>query len=123
MTTQIEKTTKEFRTSGGHVLVIYEYITGREKRQIESIIFDTADIKGNKNDVDIKMGGMSKAIDDMKDRAIGILVKEIKTTTGEVITLKNDILSFILDLPEKQYTEIINEINSITDPKKEPATS
>jgi hypothetical protein len=104
-------------------VVLYEYITGRDKRYIQRAYYEQAsmssktDQKENKSTIEI--GGVSGTVnEEMENRAISCIVKEIKPAEGEVVSDKKAILDFILDLSSDEYDKVITEINAITDPKK-----
>ena len=105
---------------------LVEFITGREKRAIQRPWAEQAQIKSSAKQVSGKMakegtvevGGVSGTVNElMEDEAIKQIVKKIKDGERE-ITDKNEILNFILDLREDQYSLVVSEINKVTDPKK-----
>lgn len=111
----------------GASIILYEYITGRDKRAIESIYLDQAQISSKTNSKDksgsVEISGVSGSVNQaMQDCAIKCVVKEIVTKSGEKITDEKAKLDFILDLRDSDYDEVIKAINAITDPKKAQPT-
>lgn len=119
-----ERGTKELVVNGGAVFVLFEYITGRDKREIERIYLDQAQIsstvskgKGAAQEGTTNIGGISGSVNQlMQDKAIQCVVKEVRNGE-EVITDKAAVLDFLLDLPATEYEKLIVAINEITDPK------
>lgn len=109
-------------------VVLYEYITGRDKRYIQRAYMEQANIsskmnkKENSNTVEI--GGVSGTVnEEMENRAIESVVKEVRRASegeekAETITEKKAVREFVLDLPVDDYEELVAAINKITEPKK-----
>lgn len=117
-----ERATREITLKDGAVVVLYDYITGREKRAIESVYLNEAKISQKSKDIEIS--GISGSINHaMLDAALKTVVKEIKPAEGNAITERKPVLDYILDLPESEYDKVIKSVNEITDPKKAEATS
>lgn len=118
-----EKTTKEITLEkSGATVVLFDYITGRDRRSIESVYFDQARITqkaGADKKSEVEINGVSGSVSHlMQDATIKVVVKEIKLADGAVINDKKKVLDFILDLHEAEYDLVIKQINEVTDPKK-----
>ncbi len=128
MTTEPTRPYKEFKTEHA-TFELYEYITGFDKRAIESVFLDQANIsqssKTSGKDGSIEIGGIKGSVNhQMQDRAIEAVVKQILVNGEEKpIVTKREVVAYILSLPEQECDQVIAEINKITEPKKEPATS
>lgn len=121
--------TKEISLATGHVVVLNEYITGRDKRTIQAAymeqakITQKADAKTGQGEIEI--GGVSGSVNDiMQDLAFKAVIAEIRPATKEgaeapaPIKDRQKIVDFVLDLPEAEYNEVVKAVNEITDPKK-----
>lgn len=99
---------------GGHIIVVNDYITGREARDIESTIYDKIEMsQSTQRGTEITgfKGSILKEKQDMQIRAVVVSIDG--KTEG--------ILDAILDLPYKESDEIIRVVLSIAEPKKEEA--
>jgi hypothetical protein len=122
-----ERPTKEVTLSSGTVVVLYEYITGGDKRAIEDVFLSEAELKqtaskGGPNQMEIT-GVKGNVTHQAENKAFERVIKEMRTAGGEVITDRAKVLSFLLDLPVDEYDVVVAEVNAITEPKKAPATS
>lgn len=126
-----ERPTKELKLDNGAVLSLYEYITGRDKRAIEAVYLEQAQIKqsakggvGGDRENTMELSGMTGAVQHaMQDKALSCVVKSIVPAEGaEAITDRAKVLGYILDLPEADFDKVVRAVNAITDPKAQ-ATS
>lgn len=120
----VERETKELvLEKSGTVITIFEYITGRDQRAIKEAYLSQAKISSHR-DVETKkatveVGGVSGSVNTiMEDLAIKAVVQSVKTKGEEVITDKEAILNFILDLRGEEYDIIIKAVNEVTEGKK-----
>lgn len=98
--------TRELKTSGGHVLVLYDYITGAENWQIRQIY-----IHGLKTgDAD-----SSTALEAEK-KAFELVILSLDGTS-------ENIADRILALPLTEYKQITDEVAPIVEGKKKLETS
>ena len=106
-----EQETKVITTPSGKEVVLKAWITGRDKRSIQSIYADNMVI-GEDN----KISGIKAAtINEAKDKTIELVVISVGGSS-------ENILDAVLDLPSKDTDFIMNEIDIITsdeDTKKE----
>jgi len=117
-----DRTTKEIKIeSNGAIVVLFDYITGRDKRAIEGIFLDQANLSqktGSDKKGETEVSGVKGSVNHlMQDAAFKAVIQSIKIG-ADVITDKNKVIEFILDLPADEYTKILEAINEITDPKK-----
>src|SRR4051812_42848329 len=103
----MERTTRTITTSGKHVVVMHDYVTGREMRQIQDIFFRTMEIKSATDISGFKASSASEA----QDMALSILLVSVDDST-------DDLVEKVLDLPAPEFEEIIAAVNEITEPKK-----
>lgn len=117
----MERTTKEIEIANA-TIVLYDFITGRDKRVIEAVYLSQAQIsqKGGKDSQgQIEISGVSANINHlMQDAAFKAVIKEILPHGGAPITDRQKVVDFILDLPEAEFARVIAAVNEITDPKK-----
>lgn len=93
----------------GKEVVIYTFITGGEKRQINEILVgDTASFEAGTGQVkgDIPLSKVYEA----NNKAVELLIVSIDEKTEDVTKILND-------LPSKDYDFVYNEINEITGDK------
>ena len=107
----MDRTTKEVKTSKGTIVVIKDYITGREFNQIQQCYLDGAKMK---------FAGGEASFDDF-DPQLSIKATEtmIETLVMSVGGKTEGIKDLILDLEKNEYDEIIEELNSIAYKKKQ----
>jgi len=99
------KPTREFTTSGGHKLVLYEYITGAEYWQIKSI-YARALSKGTgdaETSLEAEKKGFELAITSFDGSPDGIADK-------------------VLNLPVTEYREVYEQVLPIIEGKKKSET-
>jgi hypothetical protein len=107
----MNRETREFNTPGGHKVVLFSYLTGREVADIKSIMLSS--LKMSMSDIENKkvdMGGISGAvlIDQEKKTLAYLLVSVDGDTTAPVDKL--------LDLPSTEYDAVLKEIEKIKNP-------
>lgn len=110
-----ERATREFKTSGGHVLVLNDYITGREQRAIQEVFLKNVEISrlsqaDGKTDAGMT-GFNAGAISEAQDITFRYLIVSVDGAT-------EDVVSRILDLPATEFDEVVGVVNEITDSKK-----
>ena len=99
-----EQETKIITTPNtGKEVVLKAWITGRDKRAIQSVYSDDMVI-GQDNKVS---GIKASTINDAKDKTIELVVISIDGS-------EEDVLNKILDLPSKDYDFVISEIDKVT---------
>src|SRR4051812_22018197 len=103
----MERTTRTITTSGKHVVVMRDYVTGRELRQIQDVFFRGMEIKSATEVSGFKASAASEA----QDVALGILLVSIDGS-------QEDVANKVLDLPAPEFEEIMAALNEITEPKK-----
>jgi hypothetical protein len=103
--------TKEFTTPGGHKVVLYTYLTGREAQDLKSIMFSS--LKVSMDDVQSGKVGLgdvpSTFLVDQEKKALSYLVVSVDGNETAPIDA-------LLDLPSSEYEAVIKEINAIQNP-------
>lgn len=102
-----DRPTKEITTSGGHKIVLNEYITGAENWAIRQVY-----IKGIRAGTEAE----SQTKFEAEKLALGIVVVSIDGKT-------NNVADEILRLPLNQYREVTDEVTPIVEGKKKSQTS
>ena len=97
------KPTREFKTTGGHVLVLNEYITGAENWEMKQVY-----ISGMKDGQTVDAGATAQAAE---RKAFELVVVSIDGVTEKIADV-------ILALPVSEYSEIANEVRPIVEGKK-----
>lgn len=102
--------TKEFTTKGGTVIVHKTYLTGREMNEVQKVLLKnvTVDIKGASQSV---QGFEASSITELNNKTIEMMVVSVNGISDKVIDT-------ILDLPNEEYSEVIEKLNEITGAKK-----
>lgn len=120
-----QRPTKEIKLNmSGLTVTLYEYITGRDKRSIEAVYLEAAEVTSKRKgsgEGEVEINGVKgTATHFMLNAAISAVVKSIKPEGAEAeITDKKKILDFILDqIPEADYDQVVVAVNEITEPKK-----
>lgn len=104
--------TKEFKTTGGNVIVYKSYITGRESNEIQKILLKDMKIEVGEAKLSPFVGAVSAAnITELNNKTIELLVTLLNGTA-------ENILDRILDLPNTEYAEISAKLNEISGDKK-----
>lgn len=99
-----DRTTKTFKTAGGHEVVMLDYITGREARDINDFL-----IKSKEAD-----GALSS--NKVNDHAMCTVIISLDGN-------QENIVSRILDLPFEDFSEISDAIVELITPKKKSLNS
>jgi hypothetical protein len=111
----MERETRTFTTPAGHELVVYSYITGLERRQLQYPYFR----EGSEgfNESDLKLKGKAGAVrDEAQDLALNLIIVSIDghksgdTVDGPLFTAA----AYVLGLPSKESAFIIKKIDEIT---------
>jgi len=97
-----ERTTREFQTTGGHTVVMFDYITGGEFEQLMKAM-QVAPTEG--------AGVNISAALEANHLAYTLLVRSIDGTTENVVDT-------ILALPLADYTDIRNVVEEMTSGNK-----
>lgn len=106
----MDRETTIIETPNGHKVELKTYITGREKRYIESAFF---------RDIEMTQTGGEQSIKGLK----GAAIEEAQNKTIETVVVAldgagNDILNRVLDFPQEDFDTVIAAINDITASKK-----
>lgn len=111
----MDRPTREFRTSGGHQVVMHDYITGREQRQIQEVFLKNVEINRlsqSEGKTDAGMSGFSASVvAEAQDLAFNLIIVSLDGSDQDVVPR-------VLDLPATDYEEIVAAVNQVTDPKK-----
>lgn len=107
--------TRHFTTPGGHVVDIYDYMTGLEVETIRNFYASKAEIKsisqqGDK--VEAGIAGMSA------DAALETKKLAIRTTLVSIDGSTEGLDTVALNLPNEDYQQILNEVNDLIEGKK-----
>lgn len=89
---------KELKTKHGNVLIVKEYLTALERRQINAIVFENVQMTMEDNKP--KMNGLSANIAPLLEDAM------IKQIVVSVDGKTDDILMACLNLPEEDFAEL-----------------
>lgn len=104
----MSRETTKFKTPGGHEIEILTYLTGREQRDIDSILINEMmgdmDIETGRPTINTNLGEAQKK---QEDKTIDIMVVSVDGKTGKI-------LDTVLDLKAEDYNAIISEINKNT---------
>ena len=110
-----QRETQLLETTTGHKVELHTYITGREKRAIESVFYRDVEMTQTGAEQTIK-GFKGAALEEAQNAAITAVVVSVDGNTSNV-------LDRVLDLPAVDYQEVIAAINEITEGKKKaPST-
>lgn len=110
-----ERPKRTIKTSGGHEVVLYDYITGREQRTLQEIFLRNVEVNRvtqSDGKPDAALSGFNvAAISEAQDTAFGILIVSLDGSEEAIVDR-------VLGLPAREYEEVVAVINDITDPKK-----
>lgn len=107
-----ERGTHEVQTSGGHTVVLNNYITGREQRAIQDVFLTKIQVGNIAGKPELGASAFeASTINEAQDVAIRTVVVSLDGSS-------ENILERILDLPSDQSGEIIAAVNEVTDAKK-----
>ena len=108
-----ERETREFKTPGGHVVVLRTYLTGRETTELKSIMFSA--LKVNMDDAQNGKVGVGDIPSSF------LIEQEKKAMTFLVVSVDDDTtapIDKLLDMPSTEYEAVVKEINKIQNPTK-----
>lgn len=94
----MDRPTKEFKTTNGHTVVMYEYVTGEEARSIKAV-HQKPSTEGKSSE------------DAAHDHALATLVTSLDGSAEEIVKR-------ILQLPIADFAEITTALTDLLDPKK-----
>lgn len=140
-----QRETRQIITPSGHKVKIFEYMTGREKRELDKVFFENINpikVKKLENQEEVneetpEIKNNGELYSSREDAMIKLMVSEIKykdvektiknedgtesvsMVEGEIVSDPNEILSRILDMRVPDYEMITRELNSIVNPKDE----
>lgn len=106
----MERETKEITTPiENHKVVIYTYLTGREKRELTNIFLSSAKFS-LENNQGLKADNFDATVaNKAKDKAINLLVLSVDDN-------KENILDKLLDMRSEDYDFVSQEIDKLTNP-------
>lgn len=110
-----ERTTKTITTTGGHKVVIKDFITGREKREITNIYLRDMEMKQKGGESELS-GLKGTVASEAEDKAIELIVVSVNDSEKKV-------LEKVLNLPSEDYDEVVEAINEVTEPRKKSQSS
>lgn len=93
----MERSTTTLSTTNGHQVVLYEYVTGNEAREIKRVSEEN--------------GGGPEALEKAQDHALGMIVRDMDGSS-------EDLIARIGDLPLADYSEIVAAVTDLLNPKK-----
>lgn len=105
-----KRETQILDTVNGYQVELHTYITGREKRAIESVFYRDLEMTQTGAEQTIT-GFKGAALEEAQNAAIAAVVVSVNGNP-------NKIPDRVLDLPAEDYQEIIAAINEITEGKK-----
>ena len=112
----MERETKTIQTPSGASIKIKTYITGRESEQIDSILYKAMNLSAiagrNTQEANLNLNNGS-FLTEQTHKTIEIMVVSIDENT-------ENILDTILDMKQKDFLFIIEEIKKITGDVSEP---
>lgn len=108
-----KRETKEFTTSGGHVIVHKTYLTGREFNEIQAVLMK--DIKIDAIGASPQIQGFNAAaIEESNKKMLELVVVSVDGKTENVADL-------VLDLPYQETQEVTEALDAISGKKKASA--
>lgn len=108
----MSRPTTKIETEHGHEVVLYEYATGREYREIQNKVYESMEVDmGSTGKPKIKNMDMTKQ-QESTDRAIELLVVSVDND-------ESGVLDKVLDLPQEDYQEVEEKIDELTNKKNE----
>ena len=106
-----ERETKTITTPGGHQVMLYTYLTGREANQIKATMYGA--LKMNLEDAQAGKVSVSDVpgtfIAEQEQKALGFLLVSIDGDATAAVEK-------LLDLPSTEYEAVIKEVNAIQNP-------
>ena len=107
----MERENKELNTVGGHKLIVNTYITGREMRNIRDCYINDAQVDFSNLKTVPLTGIKGDSISKSEDISIEALVVSVDGS-------KENIVEAVGNLPSADYDQVVEYINTITNPKK-----
>jgi hypothetical protein len=98
-----DRPTREFKTAGGHTVILNDYITGEENRQIRSIYIKALRKPEAQDEAATEFEADNKAIE--------LSVASVDGSTDNVVQR-------VLDLPLADFKEVVAEVQAIVEAKK-----
>lgn len=102
----MERETKSFTTPKGKTVVMYTYLTGRERRELQNIFL---------KDVEVSIGDAPQfnnfkatAVTEAQNFMLSTLIRSLDSNA-------EDCLNRVLDLPSSEYEFILAEVNKISE--------
>jgi predicted ATP-grasp superfamily ATP-dependent carboligase len=106
----MERETQFITTPNGRNVELKTYITGREKRAIESVYYQDVEMTATGGEQTIK-GFKGSVINEAQNRAIETVVVAIDQSP-------DNILNRVLDMPLEDYEAVLAAIEAVTTDKK-----
>jgi hypothetical protein len=103
--------TKEITTTGGHVVLLNAYLTGREANELKAVLF--ADLKMSVEDM---QSGKVSAADIPASFIVKQEEKAIEMLVVSMDGISDNAAQKVLDLPSAEYDAVVKEINAIRNP-------
>ena len=100
----MDRPTKELKTPSGNVIVLKEYLTGREKRELTNIFFGKNLTLSPEGGVE---GLSADAINAAQDLAFKTVIVSIDGKTENIVDT-------ILDMKAEDYSAIVVAVNEIS---------
>jgi hypothetical protein len=106
-----ERETREFKTPGGHTVVLRTYVTGREAAELKAVMFSA--VKMNIDDAREGKVNISDVpgsfLVEQERRALQFLLVSVDGDS-------TDPINKLLDLPSAEYEAVVAEVNRIQNP-------
>lgn len=87
--------------------MLKEWITGREKRQIDSILLRNVEMKQRGTDQEIS-GFNSQLLEESENMALSVIVVSVDGSASDVV-------NNILDMPARDYEAVVKAVREIKD--------
>jgi len=102
----MDREVKEIITPiGGATVVLKSWITGREKREINRVLFDDSAMIDGKYSID------ASKIEDMKDAALKNIIVSVNGMTENIIDI-------LLDMRSEDYDFVVAAVDEVSSDKK-----
>src|SRR5690606_11165340 len=112
-TQEIKRATKEFKTSGGHVVVTQAYITGLEVENIRNFYAGKVQIDSySQKDEKVGVSGLTA------DAAMETKKLALRTVMVSVDGVSENVDNIALKLPNDDYQEILDAVNELIEGNK-----
>ena len=106
-----QRPTREITTTNGHTVVLREFITGREQREIQQIFLRKVQMGKLTMDEPTINSFDASAVGEAQDKAVAFVVVSVDGNTEGVVDA-------VLNLQSQDTQEVIDAINEITAGKK-----